>query len=186
MHSGQERQEAASHRSGATRGLPLRYWIGAGRSPSHHHHGFPGSRTYAKFADASRDHAGNAGGGRNCQSPADAQGRAGSAARLGPLHVAATRHARPAQGRGHRPGRNERGRCAGGPDAGGPAGRALGGIRAVEQLRARAAAPQGSPRPRFLRRPDARGGHHRHRATRGAQLQAAARQPLPDPDEVPR
>ncbi len=37
-----------------------------------------------------------------------------------------------------------------------------------------------------LLRPDARGGHHRHRAARAEELPAAAGQLLPDPDQVPR
>ena len=38
----------------------------------------------------------------------------------------------------------------------------------------------------FVVRPDARGSDHRHRAQGNAQLQAAAGQLLPDPDQVPR
>ncbi len=53
-------------------------------------------------------------------------------------------------------------------------------------LRPRAAALQGSQGRRLLPRSHARGDHHRHRAQDREELQAAADQPLPDPDEVPR
>ena len=137
-------------------------------------------------ADASRDDAGNPGGSRDRQPPADAAGRPGPAARVRPLHLAAAGDACAPKGRDGRPRRDERGRGPGSPDAGGPAGRAVGRVRTLGQLRPRAAASERPPRTRLLRRADPRGGHHRHRAARGAQLQAAPHQPVPDPDEVPR
>ena len=65
-------------------------------------------------------------------------------------------------------------------------GRAVAGERPLGQVRQGAAALQGPQRPRLLLRPDARGGHHRPRAARGALVPRAAAEPLPDPDEVPR
>ena len=55
-----------------------------------------------------------------------------------------------------------------------------------EQVRPRAAAPQGSPRARLLPGAHARGSHHRHRAQRAQELPPVAGELLPDPDEVPR
>ena len=54
------------------------------------------------------------------------------------------------------------------------------------QAWARAAARQGPPRARLRHPADQRRGHHRHRAPGTAQLQAAAEEFLPHPDQVPR
>ena len=67
-----------------------------------------------------------------------------------------------------------------------PAGRALAGVGPLAEVRQGAAADPRPPRPRLLLRPDARGGHHRHRAPGRQELPPAAVQPLPDPDQVPR
>ena len=64
--------------------------------------------------------------------------------------------------------------------------RAVAGNRALGEVRPAAAADQGPPRARLPVRPDARGSDHRHRAQGDPQLPAAAGQPLPDPDQVPR
>ena len=55
-----------------------------------------------------------------------------------------------------------------------------------EKIRPRAAARQGPPRARLRDPADQRRGHHRHRAPGAAQLQAAAEEFLPHPDQVPR
>ena len=67
-----------------------------------------------------------------------------------------------------------------------PARRTVEGIRPLEQIRTGAPALQGSARSRIRLRSDPRGSHHRHRAPRAAQLQAAAGQFLSDPVQVPR
>ena len=108
------------------------------------------------------------------------------APRSGHLHVDAARPARAAQGRGDRARGDEPRRRDRAADAGGAARRAVAGNRTLGQVRAGAAAPQG-PAPARLHRPaDVRGSDHRHRAQGDQQLQAAAGQFLPDPDEIPR
>ena len=120
------------------------------------------------------------------QPAAHAARRHDQEARRRHLHVDAARPARAAQGRGHRPRGDESRRRDRAPDAGGPAGRAVAGDRPLGEVRARAAAPQGPARARLHRPADARGSGHRHRAQGDPQLQAAAAEPVPHPDQVPR
>jgi len=94
--------------------------------------------------------------------------------------------ARAAQGRGHRSWGDEQGWCSGGADARHPAGGALAGVRSLGTVRSGAAATEGSPQPRVLRWPDAWRGHYRPGTQWAPQLQAAAYQLLPDPDQIPR
>ena len=60
------------------------------------------------------------------------------------------------------------------------------GERALERLRTRAHARDRPPRARVRPRPHARGDHHRPHHQRTQELQAAPREPLPDPGQVPR
>ena len=62
----------------------------------------------------------------------------------------------------------------------------MAGVGALGQVRRRAAAPQGPPRPRLLRRTHPRGGDHRHRAPRGHLVAPPPSQHVPDPDQVQR
>ena len=71
-------------------------------------------------------------------------------------------------------------------DAVDPAEGTVGGNRALAEVRRPVAEDQGSQGGRVLLRPDPRGSHHRLRAQRTGQLQAAAGEFLPDPDQVPR
>src|SRR5438093_1345043 len=57
-------------------------------------------------------------------------------------------------------------------------------MRPVEALRTRAAAHQGSQRPRLRLCADGRGSHHRHRARLGEFVSAASDQSLSNSNEV--
>ena len=67
-----------------------------------------------------------------------------------------------------------------------PAGRTVAGNGPLGEDGPQHAAAEGPARARLRRRPDARGGDHRHRAPRDPQLPPAAGELLPDPDQVPR
>ena len=157
------------------------------RLPANMAHHLPAARTrHAPVQLPDHHPAGSPRRRRGGQPPADAARRPDPQARRRPLHLAAAGPARAAQGRAHRARGDGPRRRAGGADAGGAAGRAVAGIRALGAVRPGAAAPQGPPRARLLLRPDARGGHHRPGAARDQELPAAAGQFLPDPDQVPR
>src|SRR5208282_6362812 len=100
------------------------------------------------------------------------------------LYLAAARPAYAAQGRANRPRGNEPRRCVRIMHADGPTCRALAGIGPMERIWSRIAAFQGPPRSRLRLRTYARRGHHRHRTARTAQLQTAAREFLPDSDQI--
>ncbi len=102
------------------------------------------------------------------------------------LLLPAVRLALVSQAGGDRPPRDERGGRDRARHAGDPARRALAGVRTLAALRQGAAAHPRPPRPRVLLRADPRGGGDRHRPSRRQELPAAAVQPLPDPDQVPR
>ena len=74
----------------------------------------------------------------------------------------------------------------GGLPARGHSRRAVAGVGALGPVRRAAAALQGPQGRRLRHRPDARRGDRRPGARRRAQLPAAAAQPVPDPDQVPR
>src|SRR6185295_5026903 len=116
----------------------------------------------------------------------DAARRHDQATRPGNLYLDAAGPARAAQGGGGRSPRDERRRRDRAADACGATGGTVAGIRTVGAVWARAAALQGPPPARVLRRPHARGSGERRRAPGGEKLSAAAAQPVPDPDQIPR
>jgi len=129
---------------------------------------------------------GNPRRGRNRQPQADAQGRHDPQARRRPVHLVAAGPARAAQGRARRARGDERRRRHRSADAGRAAEGAVGGDRPLGEVRRPVAEDEGPQGRLVLLRPHARGSHHRLRAQRAVQLQAAAGQFLPDPDQVPR
>ncbi len=131
-------------------------------------------------------HEGDPRGGGGGESPAHAACRTHPAPGGGPLQLAADGPARVAEGRAHHPRGDEPRRCARAGDAGGTTRGAVAGVGPLARVRAGAAAPEGPPRARLRARAHPRGGDHRHRAPRSAELPPAAGQLLPDPDQVPR
>ena len=146
----------------------------------------PDGRHHARIAIPALDPERGARRGGTRQPPPDAALRHDQAARRRHLHLDAAGPARDAQGRGHRARGDEPRRRDRAPDARRAAGGNVAGDRALGEIRAGAAAPQGSPRARLHRPADLRGGHHRHRAQGNQELQAAAAQPVSHPDEVSR
>ena len=98
-----------------------------------------------------------------------------------PLGLARAAQGRSGRARGDEPRRRDRA-----PDAVDAAEGAVGRDRPLGEVRRPAAQDQGSQGRLVLLRPDARGSHHRFRAQRAQELQAAAGQLLSDPDQVPR
>ena len=145
-----------------------------------------GSLSDAGLAVLRLDAEGSAGRRRDRQPPADAARRAHPPPRRRHLHLAAARPPRRAQGRGDPPRGDEPRRRDRGFHAGDPAGRAVAGVRSLGQVRPGAAAAQGPAPARLLRRPDPRGGDHRHRAAGAPELPPAPGALLSDPDQVPR
>ena len=141
---------------------------------------------HARFEVLRVDAEGSARRSGRRQPEADAPRGHDQEARQRPLHVDAAWPDHAAQGRAHRSRGNESRGRARSRDAGDPARRAVAGDRSLGKDGPAHAALKDRQERDFVVGPTHEEVDHRHRAPGDPQLQAAAGQLLPDPDQVPR